>query len=181
MFKGYFCLLARPNFRRDPARGVLGLSEHRRGFDFPLTKRHLLQGTGIVNTLLFDLPWEAAHPAFRAIGAAFLIFDIVLFLAFTLISITRYALYPRIFLVMLRHETHSLFLGTIPMGFVTIISGIARTGTEYGIEKALDASLVMWWVALGKPAFLIRLQTWRLTLVLSTLSDERDDSVRRSL
>lgn len=72
-----------------------------------------------------------------------------LFLAFTIITIARYVAYPRFFLVMLGHETHSLFLGTIPMGFVTIISGIARTGTEYGIEKAMDAALVMWWIALG--------------------------------
>jgi hypothetical protein len=94
-----------------------------------------------------------------------------LFTAFTIITLARYFLYPRLFLVMLGHEitltlarcflsrrfflvmlgheTHSLFLGTIPMGFVTIVSGIARTGTEYGIEKALDAGLVMWWIALG--------------------------------
>lgn len=72
---------------------------------------------------------------------------------------------------MLGHETHSLFLGTIPMGtfklewdlglshanssryslgLVTITSGIARTGTEYGIKGSLDAGLVLWWIALGK-------------------------------
>lgn len=125
-------------------------------------------GTGIVNTLLFDLPWEAAHPTFRAIGAGFLIFDMILFVSFTIISIVRYSLYPAIFLVMIRHETHSLFLGTvscraprgneadlggaaqIPMGFVTIVSGIARTGGEYGITWSLDLALVLWWIALGE-------------------------------
>ncbi|KAM0756009.1 hypothetical protein T439DRAFT_320700 [Meredithblackwellia eburnea MCA 4105] len=105
-------------------------------------------GTGIVNTLLFDIPFERVHPAFRGIGAAFLIFDILLFLSFALITILRYALYPAFFFAMLNNETHSLFLGTIPMGFVTITSGIAKTGTEYGITWALDLALVMWWIAL---------------------------------
>ena len=82
-------------------------------------------GTGIVNTLLFLLPWHKSHAAFRAIGAAFLLFDIVLFLAFATITILRYAFYPRFFVVMVLDNTHSLFLGTIPMGLVTIISGIA--------------------------------------------------------
>jgi tellurite resistance protein TehA-like permease len=111
------------------------------------------QGTGIVNTLLFDLPWKATHPTFRAIGAAFLVFDMGLFISFTIISLLRYSLYPAFFLVMLKHETHSLFLGTIPMGFVTIISGIAKTGAEYNIEKSLDVALVLWWIALGTSPF----------------------------
>lgn len=37
----------------------------------------------------------------------------VLFAAFSALTIARYALYPRIFLAMIRHETHSLFLGCI--------------------------------------------------------------------
>lgn len=75
-----------------------------------------MQGTGIVNTLLFDMPWAKAHPTFRAIGAAWLVMDILLFLFFISLTITRYILYPPFFVAMLRHETHSLFLGTIPMG-----------------------------------------------------------------
>lgn len=91
------------------------------GFVVPTDPRRVpSQGTGIVNTLLFDLPWQASHPAFRAIGSAFLILDIALFLAFSFITILRYALHPAIFLAMLKNETHSLFLGTIPMGLVTV-------------------------------------------------------------
>ncbi|KAM0791661.1 hypothetical protein ACM66B_006097 [Microbotryomycetes sp. NB124-2] len=109
-------------------------------------------GTGIVNTLLFDLPWQRSHAAFRAIGAGFLVLDMFLFIGFTLITIARYSLYPRIFLVMLQHETHSLFLGTIPMGLVTITSGIARTGAEYGLDT-LGAALVLWWITLVMSVF----------------------------
>jgi len=74
------------------------------------------QGTGIVNTLLYDMPWAKSHPAFRAIGAAWLVVDMALFVLFISLTITRYILYPPFFLAMLQHETHSLFLGTIPMG-----------------------------------------------------------------
>ena len=38
----------------------------------------------------------------------------------------------------------------IPMGFVTIVGGIARTGGEYGITWSLDLALVLWWIALGE-------------------------------
>lgn len=106
-------------------------------------------GTGIVSSLLFDLPWSSSHPAFRAIATAFLLFDIILFLSFTLMSIARYVLYPAVFSVMIKHETDSLFSGCIVMGMVTIVSGIARIGTEYGLEWTLDLGLVLWWIALS--------------------------------
>ncbi|BGO88458.1 Plasma membrane sulfite pump involved in sulfite metabolism [Rhodotorula toruloides] len=127
----------------DKARGI-----RLRALRFTASWYSVTMGTGIVNTLLFDLPWENAHPTFRAIGSAFLIFDMVLFLAFSILTVTRYTLYPKIFMAMLQHETHSLFLGCIPMGFVTIISGIAATGHEYGLPT-LDAALVLYWSSVG--------------------------------
>ena len=107
------------------------------------------QGTGIVNILLFGLPWLESHAAFRAIGCAFLVGNMILFGAFTFLTLLRYYLSPRIFIAMLHHETHSLFLGTIPMGLVTIVSGIAATGEEYGL-KTLDAALVLYWITVGE-------------------------------
>ncbi|GAA5821876.1 hypothetical protein JCM10212_004297 [Sporobolomyces blumeae] len=108
----------------------------------------VLGGTGIVNSLFFNLPWESSHAAFRALGAAWLILAMVMFLVFAVLTVLRYTVYPRIFLVMIRHETHSLFLGCIPMAFVTIVSGIALTGHEFGLET-LDTALVLWWIALA--------------------------------
>lgn len=104
-------------------------------------------GTGIVNTLLFNVPYPSVHPALRAVGSAFLLFDIVLFLAFSSILVARYSLHPAFIRLTLENESHSLFLGTIPMGLVTIMSGIARTGNEYGLRWTLDLGLVGWWVA----------------------------------
>ncbi|GAA5897798.1 hypothetical protein JCM5296_006077 [Sporobolomyces johnsonii] len=108
----------------------------------------VVMGTGIVATLLFDLPWTSTHPAFRGIAAGFLILGILLFIAFASMTILRYTLYPRIFRVMIQHETHSLFLGCIPMGFITLVSNTASIGHEYGLAT-LDACLVLWWIALA--------------------------------
>lgn len=110
------------------------------------------RGTGIVNSLFFNLPWESSHAVFRALGAVWLVLAMILFFVFSILTITRYTIYPRIAIVMLRHETHSLFLGCIPMGLVTIVTGIALTGHEYGINS-LNAALVLWWIALGKFPF----------------------------
>jgi len=65
-------------------------------------------GTGIVNSLFFNLPWESSHAVFRALGAAWLILAMIMFFVFSILTITRYTIYPRIAVVMLKHETHSL-------------------------------------------------------------------------
>ncbi|GAA5991338.1 hypothetical protein JCM10908_003264 [Rhodotorula pacifica] len=127
----------------DKARGI-----RTRALRFTSSWFSVTMGTGIVNTLLFDLPWKSTHPTFRAIGCVFLVGDMILFAAFTFLTLLRYYLSPRIFVAMLHHETHSLFLGTIPMGLITIVSGIASTGEEYGL-KTLDASLVLFWISVA--------------------------------
>lgn len=127
----------------DKARGI-----RTRALRFTSSWFSVTMGTGIVNTLLFGLPWLESHAAFRAIGCAFLVGNMILFGAFTFLTLLRYYLSPRIFIAMLHHETHSLFLGTIPMGLVTIVSGIAATGEEYGL-KTLDAALVLYWITVG--------------------------------
>ncbi|GAA5886678.1 hypothetical protein JCM16303_001407 [Sporobolomyces ruberrimus] len=108
----------------------------------------VVMGTGIVNSLFFNLPWTSSHAVFRALGACFLILSTLMFITFSILTITRYTIYPRIAIVMLKHETHSLFLGCIPMGMVTIVSGIALTGHEYGLNT-LDTAVVLWWIALA--------------------------------
>lgn len=69
-----------------------------------------------------------------------------MFAAFSAISIFRYARWPEILPVLIQHETHALFLGTVPMAFVTIVSGIAFVGEDYGLATARAAS-ALWWAA----------------------------------
>ena len=96
-------------------------------------------GTGICNTLLFLLPWQSTHTVFRAIGAAFLILDILIFIVFTAMTVARYSLYPEIFMAMLGHPVHSLFLGTLPMGFVVkFLARIFKCGGIAYITFLLD-------------------------------------------
>ncbi|KAF7970464.1 hypothetical protein HWV62_23869 [Athelia sp. TMB] len=113
-------------------------------------------GTGIQNSLLFNLPWTTTHPFFRAIGAVFLAIDMVLFISFSALTIARYIMYPEIFIALLFHDTHSLFLGTIPMGFVTIVTGIALLGQDYNIGGGINPVLIasgLWWLALAMAVF----------------------------
>jgi tellurite resistance protein TehA-like permease len=48
----------------------------------------------------------------------------LLFVAFSCALLARTLCYPRAMVLMLHHPTMSLFLGTIPMSFSTLINGI---------------------------------------------------------
>ena len=76
-------------------------------------------GTGIVSILFITIPYPS--PWLYYLSLIFFCLNTLLFaLAFAL-SIARYTLYPAIFRVMLADATNSLFLGTVPMGFATLV------------------------------------------------------------
>ena len=76
-------------------------------------------GTGIVAVIFTALPFQA--PWLYYFSLIFFVLNVILFsLAFTISSI-RYTFYPGIWTVMWNDPTNSLFLGTIPMGFATLI------------------------------------------------------------
>ncbi len=77
-------------------------------------------GTGIVGILLITIPYHARWLYYLSIFF-FGLNTILLFSAFT-ISVLRYTLYPEIWGVMIRDPTNSLFLGTVPMGFATLVN-----------------------------------------------------------
>lgn len=106
-------------------------------------------GTGVVATLLNLLPWSSIHSGLRYPAACFLLADIVIFILFLCAFFARYLMYPEVVPLTIKHPQKSMFLGTIPMGLITIISGIAQLGTEefkLGIGFALAAS-GLWWGA----------------------------------
>lgn len=80
-------------------------------------------GTGIVSILLNTLPYNGTWLYWISVGIFGL--NVLLFAIFLTITTLRYALYPKIFPVMITHPTQSLFLGTFPMGFATIINMFA--------------------------------------------------------
>lgn len=76
-------------------------------------------GTGIVANLLEGMPYNGAWLYWLSI--VFFVLNTILFTLAFATSIVRYTLYPEIWGVMIRDPINSLFLGTIPMGFATLI------------------------------------------------------------
>jgi tellurite resistance protein TehA-like permease len=76
-------------------------------------------GTGIVAILFNFIPYKANWLYYLSI--VFFILNTIIFFLALFTSILRYTLYPEIWTVMIRDPTNSLFLGTIPMGFATLI------------------------------------------------------------
>ncbi|KAF2724010.1 hypothetical protein K431DRAFT_218655 [Polychaeton citri CBS 116435] len=113
--------LALPPGRQTPN---LQLSKYERGWrrivrNFSPSWFSVTMGTGIVSTLFIVIPWHATWLWY--FGVIFFILNVILFVSALAISILRYSLYPEIWTVMIEDPTNSLFLGTMPMGFATIV------------------------------------------------------------
>lgn len=76
-------------------------------------------GTGVCGVLLHSLPWQARWLDYLSI--IFFVLNAALFGIFTIMSVLRYTIWPEIWAVMIQDPVHSLFLGTVPMGFATLI------------------------------------------------------------
>lgn len=79
----------------------------------------MTMGTGVVGVLLNTIPFQARWLYYLSI--VFFILNTILFVLALSVSILRYVLYPEIWLAMIRDPVNSLFLGTFPMGFATLV------------------------------------------------------------
>ncbi len=95
-------------------------------------------GTGIVSILLHNLPYNAKWLYW--ISVVVFVINVALFVIFTCISVIIYTMYPEIWRAMIRHPTQSLFLGTFPMEFATIVS-VPSWG-----PWATTLAWTMWWI-----------------------------------
>ncbi|PWY78105.1 malate permease [Aspergillus sclerotioniger CBS 115572] len=77
-------------------------------------------GTGIVSVLLNTLPYNGQWLYW--ISVVCFAFNVLLFTMGCIITFLRYTLYPEIFFAMIKHPVQSMFIGTFPMGFATIIN-----------------------------------------------------------
>lgn len=75
-------------------------------------------GTGILSILLYNFPFQ--FRGLRTIALVVFIMNVVLFCIFLLTTIIRYVLFPTLLKKMLKNDTQSLFVGTLPMGLTTI-------------------------------------------------------------
>lgn len=77
-------------------------------------------GTGVVAVIFATIPWEARWLYWMSI--IFFALNTLLFLLALGISVLRYTIWPEIWTVMIEDPNNSLFLGTVPMGFATLIN-----------------------------------------------------------
>ncbi|KAH9862613.1 hypothetical protein IAQ61_010031 [Plenodomus lingam] len=99
-------------------------------------------GTGIVSLLLAAIPFQVYWLYWLAV--AFLALNTVLFTCAFAISLVRYTVYPEIWSVMLDDSPNSLFLGTVPMGFATLISAWCTLCIPYWGPWAVTFAWVCW-------------------------------------
>jgi tellurite resistance protein TehA-like permease len=105
-------------------------------------------GTGIVAILLnaFSELYPSYHSLLRTLSIAFFTLNILIFSVILLISILRYTLYPATWTLMLQHPVQSLFLGTIPMGFATIVNMFAVVCVSTWGGSTTYVLWGMWWL-----------------------------------
>ena len=83
------------------------------------------------------------------LAAALWLLDIVLFILFSSLLITRFCYYPHHFKRMLKNATQPLFLGCIPMALITIVDGFIAFGIPIlGQTWAIDLGITFWWCAM---------------------------------
>lgn len=91
-------------------------------------------GTGVVSILLhqFSVICPDHEGPLYTLSIVFFVLNIFLFFSILGFSIVRYTLYPATWTLMLQHPVQSLFLGTFPMGFSTIVNMFTLVCVEMG-------------------------------------------------
>ena len=101
-------------------------------------------GTGVLALALAQLPVHI--PGLRAFAEGLWLFNIGLFILFSVLYGARWVLYfdeaRRIF----GHSTVSMFFGTIPMGLATIINGFLVFGVPRWGSDMVHVAEVLWWI-----------------------------------
>lgn len=107
----------------------------------------ITMGTGIVAVLLNTL--ATLYPRYlsllRTMSIVFFVLNVFLFIAILGFSILRYTLYPATWMLMLRHPVQSLFLGTVPMGFATLINMFVAVCIPAWAGSTPYIAWAMWW------------------------------------
>ena len=101
-------------------------------------------GTGVLALALAQLPVHI--PGIHAFAEGLWLFNIGLFILFSVLYGARWVLYfdeaRRIF----GHSTVSMFFGTIPMGLATIINGFLVFGVPRWGGDMVQVAEVLWWI-----------------------------------
>jgi tellurite resistance protein TehA-like permease len=79
----------------------------------------------------------------------FFFLNLTLFIIFTVISITRYTMFPGIWGTMLSHPMQSLYTGTFPMGATTLFNiavNLINGHYHIGGKGLLYTVWAIWWL-----------------------------------
>ncbi|EGV29519.1 C4-dicarboxylate transporter/malic acid transport protein [Thiorhodococcus drewsii AZ1] len=101
-------------------------------------------GTGILALALPQVP--GAPALFSQLGAGLWLFNIGLFLLFTLLYTARWILFRREASRIFGHSVVSMFIGTIPMGLATIINGFLVFGIPRWGDDMILVAQGLWWL-----------------------------------
>ena len=100
--------------------------------------------------MLFSVfPYGSGSRTLRVLSVTFFFLNLLLFMLFCCASALRYWRFPGVWDAMLRHPVQSLYLGTFPMGALTLI-GVATSVLHgecgFGGRGFLYTLWGFWWV-----------------------------------
>ena len=101
-------------------------------------------GTGVLALALAQLPVHI--PGLRAFAEGLWLFNIGLFILFSVLYGARWMLYVDEARRIFGHSTVSMFFGTIPMGLATIINGFLVFGVPRWGGEMVQVAEVLWWI-----------------------------------
>jgi C4-dicarboxylate transporter/malic acid transport protein len=104
----------------------------------------MTMGTGItaicLNTLATNEPW------LKSICTGIWLWNIGLFILFSLMFTARCLLFKDSLIQTLKHSTQPMFLGCIPMGLITIVNGFIFFGLPLMGQTAVNIAINLWWL-----------------------------------
>ncbi|KAI9572052.1 voltage-dependent anion channel, partial [Boletus coccyginus] len=108
----------------------------------------VIMGTGVTSSLIYNFPYGHGSPVIRIFTLIIFFLNFVLFIVISAATVARYAFFPDVWSKMLRHPAQSLFVGTAPMGFCTLINIAVNMNQEtgFGGQGFLHFLWGCWWI-----------------------------------
>ncbi|KAH7914128.1 voltage-dependent anion channel [Hygrophoropsis aurantiaca] len=108
----------------------------------------VIMGTGATAAVVHAFPYGHESLAIKVVTLLLFFLNLLLFVIICSATIARYMMFPQVWSIMLQHPTHSLFIGTFPMGAVTIINIALVINQEwaFGGTGFLYTLWGLWWL-----------------------------------
>ncbi|KAG7098528.1 hypothetical protein E1B28_000467 [Marasmius oreades] len=109
----------------------------------------VIMGTGSISLLFNAFPYGKDANGMHIMALIFFFLNLTLFVLFTVISLARYALFPKVWPIMISHPLQSLYTGTFPMGATTLLNiCVTLINEKYGVggKSFLYVIWALWWL-----------------------------------